>query len=567
MPQAAFDPKKYVSDNASSFDPKAYVAAANAPQQPKRVPYTEGESALRGIGQGLYGASDEVIGGLKAIGKRVLNAEDQPATGLFEDFRKERSAERLKDQQAERDNPKSFIGGNLFGGVVGSFIPVLGTANAAKIPQLAAAAQKIGMGSKVTNAIGRAIAGGALYSAGASNADLTKGELKDFAGDVATGAAISGGLQAVGSGIGSALSGAVRRFKNIPAERAVKAVTGNNSRQYDLIMKTKANEAGDIGRMDQRLQKVGRDLLDERLITESGEDVPLIGMFSSVEDTGRKLKGIAKDKYGKIIGEIGKTIDERVPASISGAAISQDILAIADKIPDTTNGKALRAFLEKHAKDMNALGDMTFERASGAKDTYRWNATSTDAVLNNQKLTNQIKGTIADHMERAAKKLADESDSPEIKELLSKYKWAKGKYDSFINAANAAAQYFKQQQKNRFSSASDYGLGATIGLGYGLNEKGFSPEAFGYGLVGAGANKLLRERGSAFAARTADMLVKAFESGGVQELKKAASPLLEGIRRGNPAAMATFQLLRQSDPRAAEILNEQSAMQRKTGGK
>lgn len=164
---------------------------------PSELPPTELESAARGAAQGAsLGFADEIAGGLGAIptfaGK--LGSAD-PLSGTLEKYREIRDRQRKADELAKQTNPTSYTAGNIGGAVASSFIPGLSGLTAAKAGSgLMGAAQT---GAKL----------GAIAGLGQSQADLTKGELSDAAGDVGSGAMLGGATGAATQGLMNALSG------------------------------------------------------------------------------------------------------------------------------------------------------------------------------------------------------------------------------------------------------------------------------------------------------------------------------------------------------------------------
>ena len=541
-------PPKFITAQQLAKAPPRFISdvtvekhAEPTPKNELLIPYTALESAARGAVQGAsFGLADEGVGFLKAVGKRVLSSDEDSAGGFYEDYRKERSTERVKNQQAEADNPGSYILGNIGGGVATSFIPGAGFLNAGK-------------GASLLKQAGAAAKGGALYAAGASNADLTKGEVGEFASDVGTGAALGAGLQAGFAGLGKVGSSIKRGFEKLPEERAVKAVTGQNISALRKATGTTLKSPGDIARAEKAINRMGRDILDEPGV---------LGALDKVEDIAPKLAA-SREKYGKAIGEVGKQIDNLVPDAVSAKNIADKINAFADDIPQTVAGKKLQARLQEEALNFENIGKFSFADAQKFKNQFAHKAVDADALISNQDATNKIKNIISKEMEETAAEITKKADGP-LAQLLGQYKELKGKYRSFKGASDAATDRAQKNLTNRFVSGSDYGAGGILGTIAGMSY-GLSPQTAAIGIAGAAANKFGRERGSALAARSADALLKALKSDGVQGFLKAAKPVLDGVRKGNPAAMATFQLLRQSDPRAAEILNENSAMQRKAG--
>lgn len=160
---------------------------------PKRAPYTPVESAAIGGLQGVtLGFAPQIEGAVRG-GYNALTS-DQPVTGanVLDQYRKARDAAKLREQQAQGDNPKSYLAGNLAGTVGTGFVPGLGVLNAGR---------EAGLAAKLASAAGTGAVGGAGYS----DADLTKGEFGKFNKDVGAGALTGAVTQGALSGLGTAL--------------------------------------------------------------------------------------------------------------------------------------------------------------------------------------------------------------------------------------------------------------------------------------------------------------------------------------------------------------------------
>ncbi len=540
----------------------------------QRIKNTELESAALGAIQGATaGYADEG----EAVIRTGLQAIKEPGkvkglSDLIKSYRSNRESARGKYEQARADNPKSYTGGEVAGGVGSAFIPGFGWMNAAK-------------GASVLTKMATAAKAGAAIGGGTSTADLTEGDVKGLAKDVATGAAIGAAAQGALSGAGQVVSGAAERFRSIPESRAVKAVTGQNISALRQITGTTLKSAGDVGDANKRLVKVGRDILDEPGV---------LGPLSKVEDIAPKL-GKAREKYGKLIGEVGEQIDQLAPKSVDAKNIANKIMDYAESIPQTVQGQKLRDKLVEEAANFEKIGALDFVEAQRFKNQFKYKAVDADALISNQDAVNKVRSIVSQEMEDTVAKLSapqegvinmaktgvkeapqveglvregssfQTQEAAPLRDLIDNYKLYKSKYGSFKAASDAATDRVQKNLSIRFLSPSDQGLGAAVGLGSILNHGGLSPSAVATGLAAAGINKFARERGSALAAKTADSLIKAYDSEGVQGLVQAAKPVLEAARKGNPSAIITFQILDKKNPKALEALNQQEAMQRRMG--
>lgn len=107
------------------------------------------ESALRGAAQGAsFNFADELTGALEA-GKEALVGSDQ-LSDLPENYQKYRNESRAAYKAAEAANPKTFVGGQLAGGLASLLVPAAGTTRAAKFATSIGQGALAGIGSGET---------------------------------------------------------------------------------------------------------------------------------------------------------------------------------------------------------------------------------------------------------------------------------------------------------------------------------------------------------------------------------------------------------------------------------
>ncbi len=170
-----------------------------------------GESALRGAIQGAtLGFGDEIGGGLKGLYDTATKGGD-----LSENYTKARDAIRGQDEIASEANPKTFIAGQVGGGLA-STLATGGTSSELGL------AGRLGLGA----------AEGAVNGLGASNSNTLEGNLQDAATGGALGLAGSGLGEAAGA-IGSKLLG--KATKALDPEKQYAMALGFNAKDLDPI--------------------------------------------------------------------------------------------------------------------------------------------------------------------------------------------------------------------------------------------------------------------------------------------------------------------------------------------
>lgn len=257
------------------------------------------ESGLRGGAQGLsMGFADEITGGLGAVGDKIMGKE-----GSFGDlYRKNRDESRANYALAEQANPKTFMAGQIGGGIAPLLIPGGALVKGGGLLAKGAALAKGGQSVKELAALG------ALAGLGGSNAELT-GEDSDLAGalkDTALGGA--GGV--VAGAAGKAISALPGALKSGAENMAVRSL-GFGKREYNKLLQenplTENLKVNDLGRLlldkkalpnpifggaEARLDAV------EKLSRETGEELgDIYSKFAGAKVDTNKIKGGVKSKF------------------------------------------------------------------------------------------------------------------------------------------------------------------------------------------------------------------------------------------------------------------------------
>jgi hypothetical protein len=520
-----FDPDKYLA--SEDFNPDEYLSKV---QQPRMTPLDAGISKLS---QGLtLGYADELLGGIETagaeVGERLGLAEPKDAMQRYREFR---NIHRARAAQAEQDQPEVALGAELVGSGVTAFSPV----GAALTPVR-------GAGALANTA--RVVGGGALAAGGGSSAELTTNnadQYQEFAKDVGTGAALNSALTAAGKPIGYVAGKFSPSYlSNMAEQRAVKSAIGQNKKAFKDL-KTSGT-----------LNRAGRELLEAT--DDAGN--PVLGWFSNSEDI---LPGLQqnKSKVGQQIGEVSNLVDQAVPQAIDNEAIARNMQQELAKIPEIPSTAGKRNQLKKEIDAYMAKGKMSFSDAQKYKSAYPkspMNMTPAQQRLGMDTVSG-MRASVGKEMEDAAAKLAaDPKTGPETADKLRLYENLKKKYADLLRLEEGTDNNVTNMLSNRFVQPSDYlvgGLTAATELGTGNT-----------GVVTAGKtaattaiNKQLRERGSAFAARTADKLAKimAADPAGLNRFRGV---LEDAARRGPQALMLTHTLLSE-DPEYQQTLESQ----------
>jgi hypothetical protein len=450
-------------------------------EQPKQdIGYLE--SLLRGGAQGAtFGFADEIAGASDAI-PTALNV--LTGSGKFDDvvksYKAGRDISRDAFKAAEEANPKTFMGGQIAGGI---------------LPAIAAAPEAIG--AKALAQSGAAI--GAITGAGTSEADLTEGEVTPFVKDVGTNAAVGALLNVLGGKVAEKFG--AKGLEKTATERAVKA-TGVNKSQMKNLLKTITEEVSDDKIVKTtRLQQHGKNLLAKSDFLDS----PVVTMGATAEDVLERSQKLL-EKSGEEIGNILNKLDSQY--SIDNPKIREHffnpvkaidkIKAIQDQF--VKNGEVVPLYEAEFNKLQKAIdtiakygnNPINFSEANVLKSLISKTAYNNEGSLTDE-LMGSVRAIINDQIEEAADTVAQKVGNPQI---LEQYLTAKDFYRTAKDAINASTGKVAGNLVNRDLGITDYmaGIGAAAAHG--------SPT----GLVTAGAHKLAKTYGNAVIASGANKL-------------------------------------------------------------
>lgn len=322
------------------------------------------------------------------------------------------------------------------------------------------------------------------------------------------------------------------------AERAVKAATGNSVAGIRKLGKVTKNT--DYERAADNLLKSGSEMLKP---DESGNRV--VGWFDKPETIAPKAAAKA-NQYGDKISQVGKTVDEKIPdGAISSWDIAKDLQDYAENLPmGNLATENLKVRIAEEIRNLKRKGNLSFEEAQQIKNSFKYKPADSDALISNQDVTNDINRIIGGRMEEASEKAG----------VLPDYKDAKTGYGTMKGVEEASSNRSVQNLANRFVSPSDYASGATGVLAAG--QKGADAGAQSLvGLALAAANKVGRERGSAFAANSLRKLAEVAKS--APEFLGKYGPVLEKAGQEGARSLAvTHQLLMNNDPTYKKLFED-----------
>lgn len=287
---------------------------------------TQTESIVRGLGQGVsLGFSDEILASGRAVmddlsqvfSKEPLSENQKvtydefgrpinPTAGI-QNYEKYIAEERHKNKRAEEANPKSYLGGEVLGGVATAWAPGLSLSKSAKLGEV----------------LGKSALGGGLSGAGLSEASDSKELMKD----VATGAGLATGLGATFHGVGKGLTKLKDKinFRNKNIKEAYTTIKHPEMGKINVrYSATKGRPRVEALSLEGDATVSFRDVADNDLRSFIQDSVQ-----EATDNTFAKtkvVKGVDGTKYDVrfVDGENGK---------ILGIGLKDDILVGADEAP------------------------------------------------------------------------------------------------------------------------------------------------------------------------------------------------------------------------------------------
>lgn len=338
------------------------------PPPPGAAGPTEGQSALRSaIGGYTAGLDDEFTGALGAAGRvagvknlgswKPFEADsklefDTPTISpkeIIQAYRDNRDAIRDEQRVDAETNPKATLAGSFAGSIISP---------ASKI-------KIAGKGGQLGQAMKTAAAQGAVFSAGMSDSDLTKGEVGKFAKDVGTGAAIGAAVPPALKGAGAVSGWAGRKVFNATfgtndiavqkywksAERIRGAKTLEQIKDFtddavgemrDAVEQGKLTEAEAKGALQSLKEQVTTSLKDKNVDAKSALRIAE-DSFSQAKErvlAPLKSKSAPTDRAAEVAGMVGELKSKVQSGSqaarelLSGSADEVDLSRVYGKIDE-----------------------------------------------------------------------------------------------------------------------------------------------------------------------------------------------------------------------------------------
>lgn len=489
-------------------DTSAQAAAApsgfNWDDHPVASDVSELSSLGRGLAQGAtFGLRDEGAGALASPSGALKEIANKFGAGYSDqdvsDYEKERDASRQLDATAKAANPKSYLGGEIGGGVATSFVPGLGLAG----------------DTSLLGAAGSAAAQGAAYGVGGSESDNIGGLARD--------AAVGAGTGAAGGAIGHAAGGILANGIDAAGNLISKAAPGLENAADNLAV----NATGATGRQSMKFSDdAGRQLLNRGLV-RFGDNAKNIG--NRIAD--------ASDQSGQAIGQALSDLDAKgVKASVENVANS-----IEGKIKELNQIPGNEKTISQLRNELDNLYDrgqseLPISQGEIAKRNFQAQ-TNYNSPEAEKAATGQVASSFRNEVERAAN-----AADPNIGAKFQDDKQLFGLLQPIQDAAEKRAATVRQSPIGGLGDMAAAGTGAiTGGKAWAL------PAVIG--------KKLLAPRIASSLAVTSDLLSKVAAQA-PEALGKFAPVIQSATQRGSQAVAATHFILEQSNPEYRQYISK-----------
>lgn len=324
------------------------------------------EALARGAEQGLtFGFGDEINAALEATLKGGQG-------DWLDRYRTSRDQSRALFNAAEEAHPAASIAGNIVGGLVPAFFSGGATAAASG----AEAAASVGLKEAAKQGLKMGAGYGALSGLGTTDADLTKGDIKEAAKDVASGAVLGGAL-------GGAVNTAAAKYGHeledylLKLGKAGKEGVGVATDLGPIQLTKKSFEHGLKG--TRLIGEEAKNRLNNQAIEEAENLVQQVQQALS-KPTSEKIKLLADSKnsidisgWTKNVLDLIKRAQTEYPYPDSASDISK-ILDTINSVIQTSGTKidavAAENLLRKLGK-MGAMGDEALKTSEGRAVIHR----------------------------------------------------------------------------------------------------------------------------------------------------------------------------------------------------
>lgn len=521
-----FDPSKPFEEKKPKFDPNASFETVDS-EAPTGGTIDELESGVRGLAQGAsLGFADELTGGVEALSDTLLG--DEPLSDIGSIYEKRRDESRAAYDAAREANPKTFMAGEIGGGIGTAFVPGLGALNAAR-------------GAQIGTVVAKGALQGGLMGLGGSTGD----DVQELALDTAKGAGLGAGGGAAGYGAGKLIGGITDSLADSRVGQYLlqkyKNLSGGAANKLDEVAEVQGARALGLERGTQKklgqdaTRAVGRQALDENLLSIGANTEDLISRNNALKDAA---VGSRSASYGKI-DEAG--MSQFNPLDV---ATRVEKAVLGDMNPAYADTQELMKKLQPDIDNILSRGDgnLSMEEAQklvqGLGKKAKFDMTRSSEAND---MAKKVYMTTRDAINEAAG--SDKVGIPGLKETIE---GANRKY----SVAKDADKLLQNKQARELGNKT-FGLTDNV---MGAGAIASANPIFALPLIAA--KKISEKYGNQTAAITADKLAD-FVRESPQMLGKYRPVLEKAIQRGGSSVAVTHHLLQQKDPEYRKLMNEE----------
>ena len=181
-------------------------------------------------------------------------------------------------------------------------------------------------------------------------------------------------------------------LRNAAGKNALKAAVGSgNVEHLREVLKAPKYGTRDFAEVEKKMAEVGQSMLEK---DPAGK--PIIRTFTTTEQAGKHAAQKSK-VLGKLIGDIGETLDKAVPdGAISGRDVANRMFEYASSLPESGNNPQIRERVLEEAAKWEKKGRLTFDEAQQWKNSgYEYRAMGTDPLTTSQSATNAMERIVS----------------------------------------------------------------------------------------------------------------------------------------------------------------------------
>ncbi len=347
-------------------------------------------------------------------------------------------------------------------------------------------------------------------------------------------------------------------------ERANKAATGQNK----AFQKKATNVGAATGDMD------AFDYAGDYLLGRHKEGAkPIVGFFDRPESILPKLESAAEEQAPRL-GDLTKQIDEAYPKGlVDPRNIERNIGNYAEEMPHTGQTAPVINRLNNEKQlygDASRLGriprpgegggspnidelltgqtggkNISFGDLRSQKQGYKFDPGDPTKQSFGKEGSNELyRVLMREENDAAARAALDPNLSPELRANASNFRQMKAEEQANMLLQQATSDRVNANKANRLVAPSEYGS-----AGIGAMVAGWK------GIPAALAHRVVRTRGSAFAARTLNAAHNLVEKA-PDSLGRYSNILNDAMRRGNTAFTATHGMLMENDSEYQRLIGD-----------